>query len=113
MRTTGARLAYFVGYPIQYLLLFACIADHFPYATKSILFAIFLAWHIASPLAIWAYEASYNPYAFAPAMRGRAGRAEQLELLEANRRLVKWYLDQGPLTADLRHRPVGIGFCES
>jgi hypothetical protein len=113
MRTNVALLAYFVGFPLQYLLLFGCIEDWFPYAVKSILFAMFLGYHIVAPLAIWTYETRNNPYAFAPGMLGRASWEEERELLEANRRVVRWYLDKGPLYTDLDWRPRGIGFRES
>lgn len=112
MRTTGAWLIYFLGLPLQYILLLGCISNYFPYPVQSILFAVFLGYHIAAPLAAWTYEARNNPYAFAPALREIASRAEESELLEANRLAVKWYMDKGVLTADFDTRPRGKGFRE-
>lgn len=113
MRTIGAKCGYFLGFPLQYLILYMCIYDTFSFPTQSFLFFIFCFYHLLAPVLIYTYEAWHNPYAFAPGMLGRASRADEAELLEANRRVLRWYWDEGPLTAEYEKRPPGIGFRES
>jgi hypothetical protein len=113
MRTTIAQLAYFVGLPLVYVLLYACFKDMFSFAIKSFIAALFLGYHIAAPFLIWLYEARNNPYAFAPGMLGRASREEERELLEANRRVVKWFVENDIFLTEFKDRPLGIGFRES
>lgn len=113
MRTTIAQLAYFVGFPLIYVLFYACFQDMFSFAIKSFITALWGGYHVAAPFLIWVYETRNNPYAFAPGMMGRASREEERELLEANRRVVKWFVENDIFLTEFKDRPPGIGFRES
>ncbi|KAH8168887.1 hypothetical protein LIA77_11013 [Sarocladium implicatum] len=116
MRTAVARCGYFLVFPLLYYLFYNCLGDTaYPPIAQVAITVCFLAYHIIGPVLIYTYESWYNPYAFAPELLGKASCVEEAELLDANRRALRWYWGEGPINPGTWYErmPPGTGYRES